>query len=452
MKNAINNLTRPLALAVLAGALGASAALAQDLTHKAPPQERPVIIENATIHTVSGDVIEGGAIVFDNGVIRQVLRAGERPRARGEVERIDATGKHVYPGFVSAVTGMGLVEVSAVRATVDASEVGDMSPEVRAAVAVNPDSTLFPVARSNGVLTAGVFPSGGLIPGRAGVLRLDGWTWEDMAIHDDAGLIINWPNVRPITAPWMNQSEEEQRKRAAERVARIADMFDGARAYYTAKAADATVPTDVRFEAMRPAIDGEKPVFIFAQEYEQIVSALTWALDEKLNPVLVGGRDALLAADLLTANDIPVVVTGTHRLPSRRDAPYDEAYRLPVELEEAGVRWCLSTGGGSFGASNERNLPYHAAACVAYGLSPERALRSITLDAAEALGVSDRLGAIQTGKAATLVIADGHPLELTTNVEMAFIDGRRIDLSNKQTKLRDKYRDKYRQLGEIENN
>lgn len=439
----------------LAGALGAVAiaagAFGQDLTHKVPAQDRPIIIENATVHTVTGNVIQGGSIVFENGVIRQVLGAGERPRVRGDAERIDATGKHVYPGFVSAVTGLGLVEVSAVRATVDSSEVGDMTPEVRGAVAVNPDTTLIPVARSNGVLTAGVFPSGGVIPGRASALRLDGWTWEDMAIRDDAGLIINWPNVRPITAPWMNQSEEEQRKRTAERIANIAEMFESARAYFAAKQADPSLPTDVRFEAMRSAIDGETPVFIFAQEYEQIVSGLTWAIDQNLNPVLIGGRDALLAADLLKANDIPVVLTGTHRLPSRRDAPYDEAYRLPVELENAGVRWCLSTGGGSFGASNERNLPYHAAACVAYGLSPETALRSITIDPAEILGIGGVVGSLEAGKAATLVVADGHPLELTTNVEMAFIDGRRIDLSNKQTKLRDKYRDKYRQLGEIEN-
>ena len=444
-------LSRRLALAALGALATPLAATAQDLTHSAPPQERPVIIENATIHTVSGDVIEDGAIVFEDGVIRQVLRAGERARVRGDAERIDATGKHVYPGFIAAITGLGLVEVSMVRATVDASEVGDIKPEVRGAVAVNPDSTLFPVARSNGVLTAGVFPGGGVIRGRASVMSLDGWTWEDMTILDDAGLIISWPNVRPISAPWMNRSEDEQRKRSSERIEQINEMFESARAYFAAQAHDPTTLTDIRFEAMRPAIDGETPVFMFAQEYEQIVSALTWAIDQDLRPVLVGGRDALLAKDLLIDHDVPVIVTSTHRLPSRRDAPYDEAYRMPVELEEAGIRWCLSAGGSSFSASNERNLPYHAAASVAYGLDPNAALRSITLGPAEALGVANTLGAIETGKAATIVIADGHPLELTTNVEAAFIDGRRIDISNKQTKLRDKYREKYRQIGEIEN-
>src|SRR5690606_4793121 len=159
----------------------------------------------------------------------------------------------------------------------------------------------------NGVLVVGVFPSGGSIAGRARLVRLDGWTGEDMAIDDDMGLIINWPNVRPITARWMNQSEEEQRKRAKERIANITGMFGAARAYFAAKDADSTVATDVRFEAMRPAISGETPVFISAQEYEQIVSGLTWALDEGLKPVLVGGRDALLVSDLLKEHDIPVI-------------------------------------------------------------------------------------------------------------------------------------------------
>ncbi|RMH25260.1 MAG: imidazolonepropionase [Planctomycetota bacterium] len=430
---------------VLAGAAGA-----QDLVHKAPPQSRPVVIEHATIHTGTGDVIENGTIVFDDGVITQVVGAGQRVRTPRNAEVIDATGKHVFPGFVSAVTSLGLVEVNAVRATVDSSEVGAVTPEVRGAVAVNPDSTLIPVARTGGVLTAGVFPSGGAIPGRASVMRLDGWTWEDMTIDDAAGLIINWPRVRPFNSPFVRQSAEEQRKRSREQIERITTMVDAARAYYAAKDADPTIETDLRFEAMRDAIRGDDPVFLFAQEYEQIVSGISWALDKGLRPILVGGADALLAADLLKSNDIPVILTGTHRLPGRRDAPVEETYTLPIELDAAGVQWCLSTGGGSFGAANERNLPLHAAACVAYGMTPERALRAITLDAARMLGVGDRLGSIERGKAATLVIADAAPLDYTMRAEAAFIDGRRIDLTNKQTELRDKYRDKYRQLGLID--
>jgi len=428
----------------------APTARGQDLVHKAPPQSRPVVIEHATIHTVSGGVIEDGTVVFDRGVITQVVAADQRVRTPRNAERIDATGKHVFPGFVSAVTSLGLVEVQAVRATVDASEVGSMTPEVRGAVAVNPDSTLIPVARTGGVLTAGVFPSGGVIPGRASILRLDGWTWEDMTIDDAAGLIINWPRMRPFNSPFARRSSEDQTKRSKEQIEKIASTVRAAKAYYTARDADPTLKTDLGFEAMRDALQGRDPVFLFAQEYEQIVSAVSWALDEGLKPILVGGADAALAADLLTANNIPVILTGSFRVPGRRDAPVGEAYTLPIDLEQAGVRWCMSTGGGSFGAANERNLPFHAAACVAYGLDPAVALRSITLDAAEILGVGDRLGSIEPGKAATLVIADAPPLDITMHAEAAFIDGRRIDLTNKQTELRDKYRDKYRQLGLID--
>ena len=437
---------------MLALAATAPLALAQDLGHKAPPQSHPVVIEHATIHTVSDGVIENGTVVFDHGVITQVLRAGERVRAGRNAEHIDATGRHVFPGFVSAVTALGLVEVSAVRATLDSNEVGALTPEVRGAVAVNPDSTLIPVARTGGVLTAGVFPSGGLIPGRASVMRLDGWTWEDMTIEDDAGLVINWPRVRPAKARRMDQSADKPRDRSKKQIKKITDLFRDATAYYAAKDADPTIQTDLGFEAMRAAAQGRSPTFIFAQEYSQIVSALSWALDAGLKPILVGGRDALLAADLLTTNDIPVIVTGVFHVPSRRDAPVDQAYRLPIELEQAGVRWCMSTGGGSFGAANERNLPLHAAATIAYGMDPDLALRSVTLAPAQILGLGDTLGSIEKGKAATLVLADAPPLDITMHVDAAFINGRRIDLTNKQTKLRDKYLDKYRQLGLIKGN
>ena len=450
MKN--HTLARILGAALVSAGAFASTASAQDLIHKAPPQSKPIVIEHATIYTVSGKIIHNGSVVFDKGVITQVLGDGQRAKVRGDVERIDAAGKFVYPGFISAVTGLGLVEIQSVRATVDSSEVGDIKPEVRGAVAVNPDSTLFPVARTNGVLTAGVFPSGGLIPGRASIMRLDGWTWEDMTVLDDAGVIINWPRVRLFTSRFRAATNaKEQRRQSTKRIELIADTFDAARAYFASKDVDSEIPTDERFEALRGAIAGDSPVFIFANEYEQIVSGLSWALDEGLKPILVGGRDALLAVDLLKDNDVPVIVSGTQRLPGRRDANYDEAYQQPIELEAAGIRWCMSTGGGSFGASNERNLPYHAAASVAYGLSKATALRSVTLSAAEILGIDDTLGSIEKGKAATLVIANGPPLELTTNPVAAFINGRRIDLRNKQTELRDKYLDKYRQLGLIDN-
>ena len=193
-----------------------------------------------------------------------------------------------------------------------------------------------------------------------------------------------------------------------------------------------------------PAARGEQTVFIRADAIEQIETAVSWVRRAGLRAVLVGGRDADLCTELLLRNEIPVIVTGTHRMPRRRDSDHDEAFRLPALLHQAGVRWCLATRGRYY---NERNLPYHAATAVAYGLPREVALRSITLSAAELLGVDDRIGSLEVGKAATLIVTDGDPLHIATAVQQAFVDGRAISLTNKQTELYDKYVEKYRQLG-----
>lgn len=425
--------------------LAAGAASAQDLGHKAPPQTRPIVLTHATVHPVSGPALTDASVLIERGKIAAVGRVSIP--GGGDYEVVDCAGLHVYPGLIAANTVLGLTEINAVRSTQDAGETGDITPEVRAAVAVNPDSTLLPVTRANGVLVAATIPESGAIPGRLSVIRLEGWTWEDMAVLDDAGLVVNWPFVRPVKARWMRKSEEEQLEDARKNLEKINEAFDAAAAYTRARAADPTVETDVRWEAMRPAINGEKPVFIRAQDLEQIESAVAWAVARKLKPVIIGGRDAADCLDLLKRHDVAVIVTGTHRLPKRDDSAYDEPYTLPLELEKAGIRWCLATTGGSFQAPHERNLPYNAAMAVAFGLDHDAALRSITLAAAEILGVADTLGSIDVGKSATLIVTDGDPMEITTHVERAYIDGRTIDLTNKQTELAKKYREKYRQLG-----
>ena len=432
-------------IAVAFGGLLAPAAVAQDLGVKAPPQNAPVLIHNASIHPMTSATIAEGWVLFDEGVIQR-MGEGKPPRMGDDVVTVDAEGMHVYPGLIGSNTVMGLVEIGAVRATIDYAEVGAITPEVRAAVSINPDSTIIPVTRSNGVLTVAVLPLGGVLPGRASVVRMDGWTWEDMAIESEAGLLINWPNVRPTRFPGMRRSEAEQRESIREAIAAIDRAFEDAAAYIAAREADPDIPVDLRWEAMREVVSGSQPVFIRANEYEQMQSAIGWCARRGLSCVIIGGRDAARIVDHLKRYDVGVILTGTHRMPKRRDSSYDEIFRLPQLLEEAGVRWCLATSGGSFQTPHERNLPYHAASAVAYGLDPEVAVQSITIRAAEMLGVGDQLGSIDAGKAATLIVTTGNPLEITTSVELAFIDGRSIDLSNKQTVLYEKYREKYRQL------
>ena len=422
----------------------ALAATAQDLTRKAPPQKGPVAIVNATIHTLAGDPIENGYVLFENGKVVDIGKVGKSFPAT--VRIVYAADKHVYPGLIAPHTNLGLTEIGAVRASRDFAEVGRVTPEVRAAVAINPDSTLIPVARSNGVLSFAAFPRGGALPGRASVMRADGWTWEDMAIDADAGLVVTWPRGRPPHRPFAERSGGDLEKAIRENHRRIDDAFRDAKAYFGARAGNDETPVDIRFEAMRPAVEGGKPVFFLADDYDQIVAALAFAKRHALKAVIVGGQDAWQCTDRIKAQDAAVIVTSIHRFPKRADSDYDETYRLPARLEAAGVRWCLGSGEG---ASNERNLPYAAGRAVAYGLPRDAAIRSITKYAADVLGVGDRLGTLEKDKAATFLVADGDPLQIATKVEMAFIDGRRVDLSNKQSQLYAKYRAKYRDLGLI---
>ncbi len=433
-------------------ALAALPASAQDLTHKAPPQDHPVFIVGATVHTISGDTIDNGVVAFTDGRLTIISddKIMQTIRLSADTEVIDAAGMHLYPGLIASMTRLGLTEINAVRASLDHNEVGSVTPEVRAAVSVNPDSALIPVARSGGILTFAAFPTGGRVPGRASVMRADAWTWESMSIDDSAGLVINWPSVRLSDGPFETRSKSDRTDAVRKNLQAIDDLFDAAKAYASARAAGPNAPQDLRYEAMLEVMPSaganQKPVFINANDVDQIVSAVTWAAGRQLRAVIVGGRDAPLCAALLNANNVPVIVSGTHTFPKRADSPFDTRFTLPKRLQDAGVRWCLNTADRD---GNVRNLPHEAGRAVAFGLDHDSALASITLWPAQILGVDGDLGSIERGKLATLILTDADILEVTSNVTRAWIDGREIDLTNKQTKLRDKYRDKYQQLGII---
>lgn len=435
--------------AFAASLLLATLAPAQDLLSKGAPPTAPILLQNGVLHTVSDGVVLGGSLWLEGGRIRAVLAAGELPSPPlgDDAIIIDLQGKHVYPGLISAHTSLGLVEISAVRQTVDTSELGELTPEAIAAVAVNPDSAAIPVARANGVLVAATFPSGGLVPGRASVIQLDGWTNADMAVRAEAGPVVAWPQQRHGDGPRRGRrsptsGDDGAGDTVAKQRQRIDDAFAAARAWLDARTADAEVPIDIRHAALVPALRGEVPVFVLADELEQIESAVAWAARRQLRIVVVGGRDAAACATLLRERDVPVIVDGVHELPRREDSAYDEPYTLPARLADAGVRFCIATGQDF---SFDRNLPYHAATAAAFGLDRDRALAAITLDAARILGVGDRLGSLAAGKDATLLVTDGDPLELPTHIELAFVAGRQVTLRSKQTELARKYRERYRQ-------
>jgi len=402
--------------------------------------DKPVLLSGADLYTVSHGTVAAGEVLVRDGKIAAI---GAHLEAPADAVRVDLKGKRLYPGYVSAESTLGLSEVEAVRATNDFAEVGEINTDVRAQVAVNPDSELIPVARANGVLSALVVPQtgrDGLFSGQSALLKLEGWTWEQMTLKAPVGVHLTWPAAH--TPPWL---PEEARNKAKEAVKKRLDQLDKAMAdmyaYAAAKRANQVTTPDLRWEAMLPVLDGKEPLFVHAEAADSIRDALAFAAREKLHIVLVSGSDAARFADTLKARDIAVILGSSHNLPGRRWEAYDSVYAAAGKLAKAGVRLALANDAGP---SFERNLPYQAASYAAFGLGEEAALRAITLGPAEILGVADRLGSLDVGKDATFFVANGDALEDRTAVERAWIQGREVDLSSKHTRLYEKYQSKYR--------
>ena len=409
------------------------------------PQKKPILLTGGTIHPISSAPIENGEILFENGKITAIGKSVKKPKG---TKTLDLKGKHVFPGMIESHSHMGLTEIAAVRATNDFSETGEVNPNVKALVSVNPDNVIIPVTRANGVLFALTAPSGGLISGKSAVIQLDGWTYEDLAIKSETALHITWPSQTLSSRRRARMTEKEIKEAEANRAKqlhKIRDLFEQSRAYRDARAAkDATQKYDARLEAMIDVVDGKLPMMIRANKAAEIQSAIAFGVEQKLKVIILGGYDAEQCADLLKEHDVPVIISAVYRLPLRRDEGYDSSYSLPHRLENAGVKYCIS-GTDRSETWNARTLPYHAATAVGFGLSKEEAMKSITLYAAEILGVDDRIGSLEVGKDASMFITDGDPLETTTKTLSAFIQGRKVDLSNRHLRLFKKYEQKYKQ-------
>jgi len=423
----------------LAAAHPAGTARAQSDIVPAKPQSRPVAIVRAVVHTatVGAPVIEDGHVVFDGGRILSV-GAGV-PELPENCEIIDAQGMHVAPGFCAFPTTLGLVETLSVITTDDRSEFGEFRPEAVPAVAINPDSDLLTVARAAGILLAVTAPDGGLIGGSLSAIRLDGWTPAEMTVDPSVGVTITWPVVEPARAVGSRRSPEEQKRRAREDIERIGRFLDEMKAVNEARAADPTVDHDLRAEAMRDVLVGKDPIYIAVGSASQIESAVAWTKARGLRPVIVGAEGVEQAIPFLKAEGVPVIVRGVHRLPGRRHAPTDAAYTLPRRLEEAGILFSIATGDEP---AHERNLPHHAATAAAFGLDRDAALRAVTANPCAIAGIGGRYGTIEPLKSATIIMTRGHPLEITSDVAAAWIDGRSIELSSHQSQMKRKYEQK----------
>lgn len=408
-------------------------------------QTKSLLIMNGTAHIGTDSIIQNSIIGIKNGKIVEVLDASKFKGELGNYdEKIDATGKQIYPGFIAPNSTLGLFEIEAVRATLDFREVGTTLPNVRSLIAYNTDSKIIPTVRTNGVLMAQITPRGGLVSGTSSVVVLDGWNWEDAAYKMDDAIHINWP--RMVSRKFLDEDNiypgpYEKNKDYTKQTDDLKKLFADAKAY---NETETKLEKNLRFESMKGIFDGTQTLFIHSNNVKEIIEAVNFAKQFQLKRVaIVGGKDSWIVTDLLKENNISVVVSRVHDLPEHPEDDVDLPYKLPYLLQKAGVLFCLNNE-GDMEEMGTRNLPFYAGTAAAYGLTREQALRSITLNTAKILGIDKTVGSIEVGKDATIFISAGDALDMrTNNVTAAYIKGVSIDLNNDQKALYEKYKKKY---------
>ncbi len=430
MKNVI--LTLSIAL------LSCASILAQDQNSPAPPHQGRTLLLGGTAHLGNGDVIQDAAIGYENGIITFVGSALKAKKENYD-EVIDTQGKHIYPGFIAPNSTLGLQEIGAVRATRDQYEIGTFRPNVRAVIAFNTESDITPTVRSNGVLMGQITPRGGTISGSSGIVQFDAWNWEDAAMEMTDGVHMNWPRMHHVHEK-QGKAAVTLRKSYEQQLHEIQRFFRESKAYAQGNGAI----KDLKYEAMRGLFNGELSLYVHANDYKQLVEAVQLKRDFGIERMcIVGGYDAWMAADLLRDNKVSVMLYRVHELPDYAEDDVHLPYKLPKLLSDEGVLFCLQNS-GDMEQMGTRNLPFYAGTAAAYGLTYEQAVMSITLSAAKILGIDDRVGSLEVGKHATLIVSEGDALDMmTNNIVFACISGRAIDLDNRQKLLYRKYKAKY---------
>lgn len=405
-------------------------------------------IRNARIIPVSGPEIPNGTVVIREGKIEAV---GANVSIPAGAQTIDARGLSVYPGMMDAGTSLGLVEVpQGAPGTVDLTEVGELNPNAKAVIAINPHSAHIAVTRVDGVTSAVSLPVGGLIAGQAALINLVGTTPREMAVVPYAALVINYPRIgrrggefgaeqQPDTNLSETLTANERQVEQIRKMLRDAESYGRAQDAY---AKDHSLPRpdqNIVLEALVPYVRGERPVILRADRQAEITGAIKFAEEMKLRPIILGGDDAWRVASLLKEKNVPVILTGILSLPVREDDPYDIFYENAAKLQRAGVRFCISTGDSG---ADVRTLPFQAGMAAAFGLPKDEALKAVTLYPAQIMNVGDRLGSIEAGKIANLVVTDGDLLEVRTHVRYLFIDGRQVPLTSRHTELYDEFKNR----------
>lgn len=412
-----------------------------------PAQKKPVMLVGGTIHTGTGEVIENGIIIFTGGKIGVVGKAADVKVDRTGYEIIDVTGKQVYPGLIFPNTSIGLIEIGGgVEVATDNREIGDLNPNVRAIVAYNTDSHVIPVLRSNGILLAQIVPTGTLLPGTSSVVQLDAWNWEDAAYKIDNGIQLGWPRksslgVRRAGGGEFQMSAASGSVTYEKNVEALEKIFADAVAY---AAIDHPKDANLRLESLKGLFDGTKTMFITTNEPKCIIAAISFGKRYGVKKMVLSGADesAWTVKDFLKENSIPVLIADPLSLPKFDYSDIKLTFKLAAMFKKEGILVGLTYSKQAYG-----NLPFAAGETVAYGLSKEEALQTVTLNTAKILGIDDRTGSIEVGKDANIVVSTGDILDMSTNnIEYAFITGRNISLDNKHKQLYRRFQAKYENM------
>jgi len=409
----------------------------------AKKQTKSVLILNATAHLGNGEIIENSAIGFKDGKITLVADARLIKLSKDAYETtIDASGKHVYPGFIAPNSTLGLVEIDAVKSSDDEAEIGNFNPHIRSIIAYTAESKVIETVRPNGILMAQITPRGGRISGTSSIVQLDAWNWKDATIKENDGVHLNFPANYIRTGWWAEPGGIEANKEYLKQIEEIKSFFTNAKAYL----ADASKERNLVLESMKGLFDGTQTLFIHADENKQIIDAIQFAKENGIKKmVIVGGFEAYKSADLLQKNNIGVLLSRVHEMPKSDDQDVDLPCKMAKLLTDKGIVVGLENS-GEMERMQTRNLPFLAGTCAAYGLDREQALQLITLNTAKLLGIDNQCGSLEEGKDATLFISEGDALDMRTNkLNETFIQGRMINLENHQSELFKKYKEKYNQ-------
>ena len=425
---------------ILASLMIISSAFAQESVYPAKKQETPIVIMNGTIHIGNGQVLNNSSIEINDGKITAI---GSNITPAANAIKVDAKGKHVYPGLILSNANLGLIEVNSVRATADATEIGEFNPSVRSLVAYNTDSKVINTLKTNGITHANIVPQGGTISGSSSIVQLDAWNWEDAAYAKDNAIHLNLPSLFNRPNPYaaflgLQAPQGDPVKRGMDQIEEIKQFLRAAKAY-AAEAKHSN--TNLKFEAVQGLFTKKQKLFIHCDVVREILAAIDFKNEFGFDIVLVGAAESVQVADILKRNNIPVILSQMHALPTLADDGVDLPYQTPALLQKAGVLFAINDEDGQH---RGKNLPFNAGTAAAYGLTKEEALSAITLNAAKILGIADRTGSIETGKDANIVISEGDILDMrSSNISLVMIGGRIASPTDKHKQLYERYKMKY---------